>query len=51
MEVSRGMGREGKGRRELTSPPGFSSRKPRPGIGISNVQGIFCASVRIASME
>ena len=47
-----GGGREevGKGR-VCTSPPGFSSRWPRPGMGRVNVQGSFWASVRIASME
>lgn len=34
-----------------TSPPGFSSSWPRPGMGRVNVQGIFWASVKIASME
>ena len=34
-----------------TSPPGFSSKCPRPGMGRVNVQGSFWASVRIASME
>lgn len=37
--------------RVYTSPPGFSSRWPRPGIGRLNVQGSFWASVKIASME
>lgn len=34
-----------------TSPPGFSSSWPRPGMGRVNVQGSFWASVKIASME
>lgn len=48
------MGGAGKGKGCMyirTSPPGFSSRWPRPGMGRVNVQGTFWASVRIASME
>lgn len=46
-----GGGGEGEGVYVYTSPPGFSSRWPRPGMGRVNVQGTFWASVRIASME
>lgn len=50
-EISLGalMGEEGgKG---YTSPPGLSSRKPRFGMWMSNVQGTFWAEVRMAEME
>ncbi len=32
---------EGEGGGKSTSPPGLSSRWPRPGISSSNVQGTF----------
>lgn len=55
MEVQRGEGGVMKGKKVCvlvhTSPPGFSSKCPRPGMGRVNVQGSFWASVRIASME